>query len=204
MRGSYTQRIRGTRSLPSAPSRGRWRRRAPYIFSPEEIRALLEAAATLDPRNSLRPRAYVTLFGLIAATGLRISEALRVAARRRHPFRVGDPRDKLKKSRLVPLHPTTRVALDAYLRARAKHAVDDDAVLLSDWRTRMSYPTVLASSATSVANPARRCIRDVNRDIARNRSVNVAPPAAMMAAGTSDNAGAARGFVVVGNFFLHG
>jgi integrase len=55
---------------------GRLRRRRPYIFSAREIQALLEAAAALGPRRSLRPRAYVTLLGLIAATGLRISEAL--------------------------------------------------------------------------------------------------------------------------------
>lgn len=124
---------------------GRPRRRTPYIFSPPEIRALLEAAASLGPRHSLRPRAYVTLIGLIAATGLRISEAL--------ALRLGDitgaalviRETKFRKSRLVPLHPTTRVALDAYLRAREKHAVADDAVFLSEWRTRMSYPTVITT-----------------------------------------------------------
>jgi integrase len=124
---------------------GRPRRRTPYIFSSSEIRALLEGAAELGPCHSLRPRAYVTLLGLIAATGLRISEAL--------ALRLGDitgaglliRESKFRKSRLVPLHPTTRAALDAYLRARAEYAVGDDAVFLSEWRTRMSYPTVLAT-----------------------------------------------------------
>jgi len=124
---------------------GRPRRRTPHIFSPQEIRALLEAAAALGPRRSLRPLAYATLLGLIAATGLRISEALALL--------IGDITDeglviretKFRKSRLVPLHPTTRAALDAYLRSRAKHAATDDAVFLSEWHTRMSYSTVITT-----------------------------------------------------------
>jgi integrase len=121
------------------------RRRTPYIFAPRQIQMLLEAAAALGPRDSLRPRAYTMLLGLIAATGLRISEAL--------VLRLSDISDvglviretKFRKTRLVPLHPTTRAALDAYLRLRAKHSVGDDAVFLSQWRTRMRYPTVIAT-----------------------------------------------------------
>jgi integrase len=129
---------------------GRPRRRTPYIFSHRDIQALLEAAAALGPTHSLRPRAFVTLLGLIAATGLRISEALKL--------RLGDitgagliiSETKFRKNRLVPLHSTTRAALEVYLCARAKHAVDDDSVFLSEWRTRMSYSTVLATFLTLV------------------------------------------------------
>lgn len=132
---------------------GRPRRRTPYIFSSRDIRALLEAAAALGPRNSLRPDTYVTLLGLIVATGLRISEAL--------ALRIGDitgpglviRETKFRKSRLVPLHPTTRQALDAYLAARQKRAGHDDAVFLSEWHTGLSYPTVIATFLTIV-----RCI----------------------------------------------
>lgn len=124
---------------------GRPRRRTPYIFSPRDIRMLLEAAAELGPRNSLRPDTYMTLLGLIVATGLRISEAL--------ALRLGDVTSaglviretKFRKSRLVPLHPTTRQALDTYLRARAKYAANDDSVFLSEWHTGLSYPTVIAT-----------------------------------------------------------
>jgi len=129
---------------------GRPLRRTPYIYSRHEIQMLLEAAAALGPRGSLRPRAYVMLLGLIASTGLRISEAL--------TLRLGDITEvglviretKFRKSRLVPLHPTTRAELDGYLRARAKYAVDDDAVFLSEWRTQMKYPTVLTTFLTLV------------------------------------------------------
>src|SRR5262249_24107143 len=52
------------------------KRRPPYIYSPDEVEQLLRAAAALLPADSNRPIMYVTLLGLIAATGIRISEAL--------------------------------------------------------------------------------------------------------------------------------
>jgi integrase len=54
------------------------RRPAPHIYSDEEIEALLAAAGQLRPSGGLRPATYQTLFGLLAATGMRISEALRL------------------------------------------------------------------------------------------------------------------------------
>jgi integrase len=123
----------------------RSRRRTPYIFSPKEIRALLKAAAELGPRSSLRPKTYVTMLGLIAATGLRISEAL--------ALRLGDitaaglviRQTKFRKSRLVPLHPSTRLALTAYLAAREQHADADDAVFLSERGTGLRYTTAITT-----------------------------------------------------------
>ena len=135
---------------PSGVFGGRPRRRTPRIFSPPEIHALLKAAATLGPQGSLRPRAYVTLLGLIAATGLRISEALALRLSDIIGAGLVIRETKFRKSRLVPLHPTTRAVMQAYLCARAKHADDDDAVFLSEWRTRMSYPTVVATFLTLV------------------------------------------------------
>jgi integrase len=120
-------------------------RRTPYIYTPEQIRTLLEAASALGPRGSLRPKMYSTMLGLIAATGLRISEAIRL--------RLGDVttaelvvrETKFRKSRLVPLHPTTRQALDTYLEVRAKFAGADDAVFLSERGTGLRYPTVIST-----------------------------------------------------------
>lgn len=117
-------------------------RRTPYIFTPREICALLEAASDLGPRGSLRPKTYQTMLGLIATAGLRISEAL--------ALRVGDITDsglviretKFRKSRLVPLHPTARRALAEYLAYRQKCAGADDAVFLSERRTRLRYSAV--------------------------------------------------------------
>jgi len=120
-------------------------RRTPYIYTPKEIRALLNAASTLGPRGSLRPKVYVTMLGLVAATGLRISETI--------GLRLGDVttaglvirQTKFRKSRLVPLHPTTRRALDSYLAVRAKFAGTDDAVFLSERGTGLRYPTVIST-----------------------------------------------------------
>ncbi|MGY3411059.1 integrase [Bradyrhizobium sp. GM5.1] len=52
------------------------KRRPPYIYSADEIARLLRAAAALRPVGSIRPTLYVTLFGLLTATGMRIAEAL--------------------------------------------------------------------------------------------------------------------------------
>jgi integrase len=98
------------------------RRLVPHIYTDAEIRALVSAAAQLRPITGLRLRArtYVTLFGLLASTGLRISEALALA-----PPDVDLPgasltvcKTKFRKSRLVPLHPTTVAALQRYRDVR--------------------------------------------------------------------------------------
>lgn len=98
------------------------RRTTPYVYSDAEVAALLQAAHCLVPRDGLRPRTYVTLMGLLACTGLRISEALRL---KRSDVdldqRILKIREtKFGKSRLVPLHPTAVVALRKYTAARGR------------------------------------------------------------------------------------
>ena len=120
-------------------------RRVPYIYSPTEIQRLLEAAADLAPRDSLRPKTYVTMLGLIAATGLRISEALAL----RNDDITSDGlviiETKFRKSRLVPMHPTTRCVLNKYLFEREKHADTDQPVFVSEWGTGLCYSTVIGT-----------------------------------------------------------
>src|SRR5262249_34673389 len=48
----------------------------PYIYSREQVSQIVQAAGCLRPTYALRQKVYATLLGLIAATGLRISEAL--------------------------------------------------------------------------------------------------------------------------------
>ena len=48
---------------------------APYIFSDEELQQISREARRLEPPGSLPPYAFDTLFSLIAATGMRPSEA---------------------------------------------------------------------------------------------------------------------------------
>ncbi len=116
------------------------RRRAfPYLFSPEELRQLLEATAHLRPKASLRPRTYYTLFGLLAATGLRISEAMHLMLDDITTDGLVVRMTKFRKSRLVPLHATTRAALGRYLKQRQAVAGSDDHVFISRKGHALTY-----------------------------------------------------------------
>jgi len=100
------------------------RHRTPHIYSAAELRALLAAAAQWPPRGCLRADSYSTLFGLLAATGLRLSEAL---ALERHDvdFERGlihVREGKFHKTRYVPLHASTIRALHRYAD-RCEHAI---------------------------------------------------------------------------------
>ncbi len=95
-------------------------RREPHIYTPEELRILLEETRTVKPVNGLPPHTYRAFFGLLAAAGLRCGEAL--SLRRDHvdlaEGRLLVVKGKLGKTRALPLHPTTVDALRAYARRR--------------------------------------------------------------------------------------
>ena len=79
---------------------------------------LLAVSDDLKPRG-LRPLTYVTLFGLLAATGMRLSEALHLERKDLNPDlpSLTVRETKFKKSRLVPIHATTAAALAVYEKA---------------------------------------------------------------------------------------
>jgi integrase len=54
------------------------RRPKPFVFTPTQITMLLESALASRPRGSLRPHTLSTLIGLLASTGLRVGEAIRL------------------------------------------------------------------------------------------------------------------------------
>ncbi|WP_030443750.1 tyrosine-type recombinase/integrase [Actinoplanes subtropicus] len=93
----------------------------PYLYSPDEIRALL--AATRGLRPQIRAKTYEVLLGLIAATGMRLGEA--VSLRRTDVdldagvLTIGGW--KAGPQRLVPLHPSMTKALHDYAQARDRH-----------------------------------------------------------------------------------
>lgn len=98
-------------------------RPTPYIYTPDEIARILDAAGQLRRSmiTPLRAELYQTLFGLIAATGLRVGEALRLRFEDLLPGGILRIRKtKFAKNRLVPLHPTVATALDRYLALRRR------------------------------------------------------------------------------------
>lgn len=92
--------------------------RAPYIFTDDEIKALLAAARLLSPPGSLRPMTFYTLFGLLYTTGLRVGEAiaLDLADVDLAQQRIYVHKSKFRKSRWVPMSASTSSALQRYIQ----------------------------------------------------------------------------------------
>lgn len=96
------------------------RRLTPHIYTDAEIRALLEACIHLHPPGGLRGTCCAALFGLIASTGLRTSEAVglqRPDVDLEHGL-LHIRHTKFGKSRWVPLHSSTVTALRHYVHKR--------------------------------------------------------------------------------------
>ena len=129
--------------VPHNPFHVSTRRRLPYIYSAQEIGQLVGAASRLRETYPLRRQVYGTLLGLIAATGLRISEALNLRLSDISPDGVLHiRRTKFGKSRFVPLHPTVIDAIAGYLKHRRRLAVTDDHLFLSGSDLRIPSRTV--------------------------------------------------------------
>ena len=117
-------------------------RRTPYIFTDEEVAQLIQHAGRLGPPGTLRPHTYSTLFGLLASTGLRISEALSLRFEDITPTGLVIRETKFRKSRLVCLHETVVAALNEYLLRRRKLAGSDDHVFVSRRGGTLGYAIV--------------------------------------------------------------
>lgn len=120
----------------------RYHRKPPYIYSDEEIESLVGTARKLPSPKGLRGPTYATLFGLIAATGMRISEAVSLD---RQDVDLKDKllsirESKFRKSRLVPVHVTTRDALSDYANSRDQvlHRLQSVAFFVSERGTRVT------------------------------------------------------------------
>jgi integrase/recombinase XerD len=108
--------IPSSKLLPHRPGRAR-----PYLYSDQEIKQLLNAALKLPPADGLRRWVYYALLGLLAVSGLRISEAigLKLEDVDLSEGILTVRGAKLGKSRLVPLHASTRQVLADYKLRRA-------------------------------------------------------------------------------------
>lgn len=142
----YVQPEDGRHDVPPVKHFGTHKiRRVPHIYSRAEITRLLDAARQLGPPERLHAHTYATLIALLAATGVRISEALSLQLTDVTPRGLVIRKTKFQKTRLVPLHDTTQAGLDRYLTCR-RHAMANDAhVFVTDdgrpLRYREVYPT---------------------------------------------------------------
>ncbi len=132
------------------PTRGM--RQQPYIYSADQTRALMETALTLQP--PLRGLTLQTVIGLMASTGMRISECL--------GLNISDidwdgdlltVHGKRGNLRLVPIHPSTTAALRQYLRTSRDLStrIDEDAFFLNTYRRR-PHPTGLEQAFRFLRN----------------------------------------------------
>jgi integrase len=122
--------------LPQRP-----RRAVPYLYADAEIRALMEASCVIPtPHRAATMRA---LIGLLAVTGMRIGEAIRLDQgdidHQRDTLTVVE--SKFGKSRQLAVDATTTAALRAYMRRRDRPvpAEPTDAVFTSAVGTRLTY-----------------------------------------------------------------
>jgi len=120
----------------------RTRRKAPFIYSDEQVRAVLAAARVLPSSKRLRALTYSTLFGLIAVTGMRVSEAVTLD---RNDVNLDEKivtirRTKFGKTRMVPLHASAALALRRYAAARDRlfRVTATPAFFLSELRRRVT------------------------------------------------------------------
>ncbi|HVA19024.1 MAG TPA: tyrosine-type recombinase/integrase [Solirubrobacteraceae bacterium] len=124
--------------LPCPPHRA-----TPYFYAEEEIATLMSATVTL--RTSHCVATYRTLIGLLAVTGMRISEA---SGLDREDFDAAQATllirgAKFGKSRQLPVHESTAQALVRYLRRtdRPRSAVSTKAVFVSGRGARLQPHT---------------------------------------------------------------
>lgn len=179
-------------------------RPAPYIFSPEEVARMLTAARELRATrlNPLKPHTYEMLFGLIAATGLRISEALKLRLDDVLADGVLHIRaTKFNKNRLVPLHPSVVAKLDAYLDVRQRYGGLESRLFLTECgqplpnsTARHVFHAVLRRVGIAMDRPRRPRLHDLRHTFA-TRVLE------QCAAGREE---VARDFVALSTYLGHG
>lgn len=137
----------GETDVPAAGMLGSTGQRTPpHVYTDTEIADLIAEAGRLDPVGGLRPRCYAILFGLLACTGLRISEALALDCDDVDlddgviTVRAG----KRGLTRIVPVHATATAKLAAFAVERDRRfgpASADDAFFRTEANDRLGYNT---------------------------------------------------------------
>jgi integrase/recombinase XerD len=121
----------------------RYHRKPPYIYNDREISRLIEASSRLESATGLRASTYSTLFGLLAVTGMRVSEPIALDLSdvdlKQNILTVREA--KFGKSRLIPIHSSTARKLEEYsqLRDRLLPCKKSSAFFLSEMGARLSH-----------------------------------------------------------------
>ena len=152
--------LRGSDGVTEVPERRIFgpahRRLPPRVLSSDEVTRLVQEAEHLYPGHGLRPLTFSTLFGLLACTGLRVSEALRLE----NPDVDLDAgvlrirQSKFGKSRLVPLHDSAVDALRAYTQQRDKQVKPGSS--LAFFLLGPGIPVTYSRTRTAVQSVRRR------------------------------------------------
>jgi integrase/recombinase XerD len=168
--------------LPISPRQGP-RRKLPYVFSGAEMAALHDRAGHLWPRSSLRPLTIQTILGLLACTGLRVGEVIRLEVADLllddAPAHLMVRETKFRKSRIVPLHPSAVAPLKNYMaerRRRAYSGLSDRVFLhhrggpLNHWLLHDTFQTLLRQSGIrSIAGQRHPTLTSFRHSFAVNR-----------------------------------
>lgn len=145
---------------------GRYHRKSPYIYSDAEIKKIVHAARQLPSASGLKGHTYATIFGLLSVTGMRVSEVL---ALDREDVNLEDGilsirRTKFGKSRLIPIHDSTRQVLIIYARERDRVVrqpadvaffVSESGTRVTQWATRYNFAKI--SRDVGLRPPAKGC-----------------------------------------------
>ena len=150
----FARYLAGVDPKTEIPPRGllptRFPRVHPYIYSDAEVRALMKAALELASPGSIRGPSYSTFLGLLATTGLRLSEGLELLVEDvdLNNGILEVRQSKCRKSRFVPVQASTIDALRTYERTKAQHQpktacpyffVDQDGGPIPGWRIRYHF-----------------------------------------------------------------
>lgn len=145
-----------------------YKRPTPFLFTSEEMDALLKCAAEFEP-GRFSSVVLHTVLGLLAATGLRVSEALGLnrldVMPRSSPEILLVREAKFHKSRIVPLHPTTAEQLRVYAghRELMGYGLQTSAFFVSSRGGRLTYETLRKRFRTLLDNagvrPQERCAK---------------------------------------------
>jgi len=137
---------------PAALLPSRYRRSRPHIYSDQEIVNIIDGATRLRSANGIRGLTYSTLFGLIAVTGLRITEAIGLDGCDVDLVNgvLTIRRGKFGKSRIVPISESTTERLIAYAEERDRllgrcpvsFFVSDGGARLGDCTARYNFASV--------------------------------------------------------------